>query len=95
MEQLNILATKLRNCITNFFTQAEAVGVKGNIYLFLEGEELSFSISELQGTSDFEKPLKEKNWADTMIRLESLYLRGGQAKVTTCLPISFPTYVLI
>ena len=80
MEQLNILATKLRNCITNFFTQAEAVGVKGNIYLFLEGEELSFSISELQGTSDFEKPLKEKKLGGYYDQVRITLPEGGPGK---------------
>lgn len=59
MEQLNILATRLRDCIRTCLLQAENTDIKGNIYLFFNGNEFNLSISGICGEDEV-LPVKEK-----------------------------------
>lgn len=47
MKRIDILATKIRNCITDFLSQTDISEIKGNIYLFNGDKEINISISEV------------------------------------------------
>lgn len=59
MKRIDILVTKIRNCITDFLSQTDISEIKGNIYLFNGDKEINISISEVWKIAE-EVPLEDK-----------------------------------
>lgn len=60
MEQLDLLAARLHDCITGILSQFSQNDIRGNIYLFSGGKEISMSLSGISASLPGKKPEEKK-----------------------------------
>ena len=82
MKRIDILATKIRNCITDFLSQTDISEIKGNIYLFNGDKEINISISEVWEIAE-------------EVSLEDKELGGYYDQVKSTLPEKIPVRITI